>query len=132
MPRFPPPTPTLVGIEFHDSSGITVLLTARNLAIEQQGDIVLESVPATTARILRVIGLDRDFTIRSAASAIPQAHVHTLPPRTAVQWQPTPRRGNHRHPKWPGAAPTGRTGRQRTQLLCRTPGFLRSASRGRV
>ncbi|MFD6888048.1 STAS domain-containing protein [Streptomyces sp. NPDC059957] len=59
----------LAGLSSCDSSGITALLAARNLAIEQEGDIVLASVPANTTRILRIIGLDRVFTIHPAANA---------------------------------------------------------------
>ncbi|MEU1076121.1 MULTISPECIES: STAS domain-containing protein [unclassified Streptomyces] len=53
----------LGGLQFCDSSGITALLAARNLAIEQGGDIALAAVPANTARILAIVGLDRVFTI---------------------------------------------------------------------
>ncbi|MFC8132456.1 STAS domain-containing protein [Streptomyces sp. NPDC057302] len=59
----------LAGLDFCDSSGITVLLAARNLAIEQGGTIALAAIPASTARILRVMGLDRVFTIHSDTSA---------------------------------------------------------------
>ncbi|WP_406391528.1 STAS domain-containing protein [Streptomyces sp. NBC_00887] len=52
----------LTGLEFMDSSGITALLAARNLATEQSGDMALTAVPANTARILRIVGLDRVFT----------------------------------------------------------------------
>ncbi|MET7756096.1 STAS domain-containing protein [Streptomyces sp. NPDC005389] len=53
----------LDGLAFCDSSGITALLATRNLAIEQGGDIALAAVPANTARILTMVGLDRVFTI---------------------------------------------------------------------
>ncbi|MCM2425035.1 STAS domain-containing protein [Streptomyces sp. RKAG337] len=53
----------LAGLEFCDSSGITTLLAARNLAMEQSSGIALAAVPANTARILRIVGLDRVFTI---------------------------------------------------------------------
>ncbi|MFD3733716.1 STAS domain-containing protein [Streptomyces sp. NPDC058632] len=53
----------LAGLEFCDSSGITALLVARNRATEQSGDIALAAVPANTARILRISGLDRVFTL---------------------------------------------------------------------
>ncbi|WP_329206594.1 STAS domain-containing protein [Streptomyces sp. NBC_00683] len=52
----------LTGLQFVDSSGITALLAARNLVMEQGGDIALAAVPANTARILRIVGLDRVFT----------------------------------------------------------------------
>ncbi|WP_329043015.1 STAS domain-containing protein [Streptomyces sp. NBC_00178] len=53
----------LAALEFCDSSGISALLTARNLANEHGAGIALASVPANTARILRIVGLDRVFTI---------------------------------------------------------------------
>ncbi|MFF5922657.1 STAS domain-containing protein [Streptomyces flavochromogenes] len=58
----------LGGLEFCDSSGITALLATRNLAIEQSGDIALAAVPANTARILALVGLDRVFTIHPDTS----------------------------------------------------------------
>ncbi|MFI6587754.1 STAS domain-containing protein [Embleya sp. NPDC050493] len=59
----------LAGLRFCDSSGITVLLAARNLAIEQDGGLALAAVPDNTARILRIVGLDRVFTIHPHAPA---------------------------------------------------------------
>ncbi|MEU8674879.1 STAS domain-containing protein [Streptomyces sp. NPDC048560] len=59
----------LAGLEFCDSSGITAFLAARNLAMEQGGDMALAAVPANTARILRIVGLDRVFTLRAGPSA---------------------------------------------------------------
>ncbi|MFD4233354.1 STAS domain-containing protein [Streptomyces sp. NPDC058542] len=58
----------LAGLNFCDSSGINALLSARNLTIEQGGHIALAAVPANTARILRVVGLDRVFTIHLDAA----------------------------------------------------------------
>ncbi|WP_326673031.1 MULTISPECIES: STAS domain-containing protein [unclassified Streptomyces] len=72
----------LAGLEFCDSSGITALLAARNLATEKSGDIALAAVPANTARILRIIGLDRVFTLHP-----------DLPTATA----PTPQGADHRN-----------------------------------
>ncbi|MGW6275481.1 STAS domain-containing protein [Streptomyces sp. NPDC055060] len=59
----------LAGLEFCDSSGISALLTARNLAIERDGTIALAAVPANTARILRIVGLDRVFSIYPDSAA---------------------------------------------------------------
>ncbi|MFI6338887.1 STAS domain-containing protein [Streptomyces sp. NPDC050535] len=59
----------LAGLQFCDSSGISTLLAARSLAIEQGADIALASVPANTARILGIVGLDRVFTIHPDAAA---------------------------------------------------------------
>ncbi|MGW6009168.1 STAS domain-containing protein [Streptomyces sp. NPDC055210] len=53
----------LAALRFCDSSGISALLSARNLAIEYGGRIALAAVPATTARILRITGLDQVFPI---------------------------------------------------------------------
>ncbi|WP_339134919.1 STAS domain-containing protein [Streptomyces sp. f51] len=58
----------LAGLEFCDSSGITTLLAARNLAAERGGDMALAAVPANTARILSIIGLDRVFIIHPDAA----------------------------------------------------------------
>ncbi|MGW5733284.1 MULTISPECIES: STAS domain-containing protein [Streptomyces] len=68
----------LAGLEFCDSSGISALLTARNLAIERDGTIALAAVPANTARILRIVGLDRVFSIYpdSAAATAGDAATH--------------------------------------------------------
>ncbi|MFF1832989.1 STAS domain-containing protein [Streptomyces sp. NPDC058231] len=55
----------LAGMEFCDSSGIAALLAARNLATEQSAGIALTAVPANTVRILRLVGLDRVFTLHS-------------------------------------------------------------------
>ncbi|MFD9479639.1 STAS domain-containing protein [Streptomyces nojiriensis] len=50
-------------IQFCDSSGITALIVARNHAVAAQADIALAAVPDNTIRILRIVGLDRVFTI---------------------------------------------------------------------
>ncbi|CAM5669838.1 anti-sigma factor antagonist [Streptomyces avidinii] len=53
----------LARIQFCDSSGITALLVARNRAVTARADIALAAVPGHTARILRIVGLDRVFPI---------------------------------------------------------------------
>ncbi|MFG2988295.1 STAS domain-containing protein [Streptomyces sp. NPDC048257] len=53
-------------IRFCDSSGITALLVARNHAVAAHADIALVAVPDNTLRILRIVGLDRVFTIHPA------------------------------------------------------------------
>ncbi|WP_052488523.1 STAS domain-containing protein [Streptomyces sp. 150FB] len=68
----------LAGLNFCDSSGITSLLAARNLAIERSSDIALAAVPDNTARILRVVGLDRVFTIHPDASAATTVELHRV------------------------------------------------------
>ncbi|WP_327064383.1 STAS domain-containing protein [Kitasatospora sp. NBC_01250] len=59
----------LTQLEFCDSSGITALLAARNLAAEQGADMALAAVPANTIRILHIVGLDRVFTLHPDISA---------------------------------------------------------------
>ncbi|MCX4751030.1 STAS domain-containing protein [Kitasatospora sp. NBC_01287] len=59
----------LGGLDFCDSSGITALLAARNIAAERGADIALAAVPANPARILRIVGLDQVFTIHPDADA---------------------------------------------------------------
>ncbi|MET9608236.1 STAS domain-containing protein [Streptomyces sp. NPDC006512] len=58
----------MAGLEFCDSSGITTMLAARNLATEQGARIALAAVPANTLRVLRIVGLDRVFTIHPDTS----------------------------------------------------------------
>ncbi|MET9399015.1 STAS domain-containing protein [Kitasatospora sp. NPDC002965] len=53
----------LARLDFCDSSGITVLLAARNVAVGHGARIALAAVPSNTARILGIVGLDRVFTI---------------------------------------------------------------------
>ncbi|GAB3960077.1 STAS domain-containing protein [Streptomyces sparsus] len=58
----------LAGLEFCDSSGITAFLVARNRAGAAGADVVLAEVPPNTARVLRIVGLDQVFTMRTAAA----------------------------------------------------------------
>ncbi|MGQ4335066.1 STAS domain-containing protein [Streptomyces hayashii] len=53
----------LAGMEFCDSSGISALIAARNLAHAARADVALAAVPAPTLRVLRVVGLDQIFTL---------------------------------------------------------------------
>ncbi|MGW7319053.1 STAS domain-containing protein [Streptomyces sp. NPDC054854] len=59
----------LAGLDFCDSSGITTLVGALNLATEQRAGIALAAVPVNTSRILRIVGLDRVFTIHPNTEA---------------------------------------------------------------
>ncbi|MYR57428.1 anti-sigma factor antagonist [Streptomyces sp. SID625] len=59
----------LAGLDFCDSSGISALISARSLAAEQGAGVVLAAVPANTARILGIVGLDRVFTIHDSVAA---------------------------------------------------------------
>ncbi|MFE9680514.1 STAS domain-containing protein [Streptomyces sp. NPDC002701] len=56
-------------LEFCDSTGISVLLAARQRAQGAGAEAVLVDVPADTLRILRIVGLDQVFTFRSDDSA---------------------------------------------------------------
>ncbi|MFH9132757.1 STAS domain-containing protein [Streptomyces sp. NPDC017524] len=58
----------LAGLDFCDSSGISALLSARSAAIENGGHIALAAVPANTARILRIVGLDQVFALHPDAA----------------------------------------------------------------
>ncbi|MEJ8632224.1 STAS domain-containing protein [Streptomyces sp. MS2.AVA.5] len=64
----------LAGLQFCDSSGITALLVARNLAHEHSADIALAAVPANTLRILGIVGLDQVFTIHPDAPTATTRH----------------------------------------------------------
>ncbi|MFD9489328.1 STAS domain-containing protein [Streptomyces sp. NPDC059991] len=63
----------LAGMEFCDSSGVTALIAARNLAHAARADIALAAVPAHTLRVLSVIGLDQIFPI------LPDSYATTRP-----------------------------------------------------
>ncbi|WP_392895515.1 STAS domain-containing protein [Streptomyces sp. LN699] len=58
----------LAGLDYCDSSGITTLLAARNLTIQQNSHLALTAVPDNTARILHIVGLDQIFTIHPDTS----------------------------------------------------------------
>ncbi|MFD5199106.1 STAS domain-containing protein [Streptomyces sp. NPDC058375] len=58
----------LTGLDFCDSSGISALLSARSLAVEHNGQIALAAVPAKTARVLSIVGLDKVFAIHPDAA----------------------------------------------------------------
>ncbi|WP_069173670.1 STAS domain-containing protein [Streptomyces griseus] len=63
----------LARLDFCDSSGISALISARNLATEQGAGIALAAVPANTARILGIVGLDRVFPIHDDVAAVTAA-----------------------------------------------------------
>lgn len=62
----------LAGLEFCDSSGLTALIAARNLALAARADIALAAVPARTLRVLSVMGLDRIIPILPGSHAAAQ------------------------------------------------------------
>ncbi|MFE4602125.1 STAS domain-containing protein [Kitasatospora indigofera] len=51
----------LTGLTFCDSTGITLLLAARNHAVGHQAHIALAGVPAQVARIFDITGLSQVF-----------------------------------------------------------------------
>ncbi|WP_328535337.1 STAS domain-containing protein [Streptomyces sp. NBC_00344] len=63
----------LTGLAFCDSSGIGLLIAARNTALAARAGIALASVPEHVARVFRITGLDRVFathlTARDATEA---------------------------------------------------------------
>ncbi|MER7661672.1 MULTISPECIES: STAS domain-containing protein [unclassified Streptomyces] len=66
----------LTDLTFCDSSGITVLLAARNHVLAAQAGIALSAVPDRVRRIFRILGLDEVFatypTVEDAVAAWPQ------------------------------------------------------------
>ncbi|MFD7231100.1 STAS domain-containing protein [Streptomyces sp. NPDC059881] len=56
-------------LTFCDSSGITVLIAARNHALQAEADIALAAVPDHVSRIFRTVGLEQVFTIHPDARA---------------------------------------------------------------
>ncbi|WP_033221423.1 STAS domain-containing protein [Streptomyces virginiae] len=59
----------LRGLTFCDSSGITVLIAARNHALAARASIALAAVPERVVRILRIVGLDQVFPVHPTAQA---------------------------------------------------------------
>ncbi|MFJ7419078.1 STAS domain-containing protein [Streptomyces uncialis] len=69
----------LGSLTFCDSTGITVLLAARNHALAAQATIALAAVPDRVSRIFRIVGLDQVFPTHPTAEDAEAA------------WRPTPR-----------------------------------------
>jgi anti-anti-sigma factor len=69
----------LTGITFCDSSGMTVLIAARNHALAAGADITLAAVPDRVSRMLHIIGLDQVFPTHPTAQAAAAAWI---PPTT--------------------------------------------------
>lgn len=59
----------LEGMDFCDSSGLTALIAARNLAHAARADVALVAVPTNTLRVLRVVGLDQLFPLHPDSDA---------------------------------------------------------------
>ncbi|MFF3617019.1 STAS domain-containing protein [Streptomyces sp. NPDC002580] len=62
----------LGGMDFCDSSGISAMIAARNLAHAAQADIALAAAPAHTQRVLRIVGLDRVLPVHPDIDAATQ------------------------------------------------------------
>ncbi|WP_405550499.1 STAS domain-containing protein [Streptomyces sp. NBC_01171] len=58
----------LSDLEYCDSTGLTVLLAARQRAQTAGADMALAAVPADTLRILNITGLDQIFTIHPGSA----------------------------------------------------------------
>ncbi|MFF3214255.1 STAS domain-containing protein [Streptomyces sp. NPDC002886] len=63
----------LTAITFCDSSGITVLIAARNHALAADAAVALAAVPERVARIFRIVGLDQVFPTYPTSQAAEQA-----------------------------------------------------------
>ncbi|WP_328498590.1 STAS domain-containing protein [Streptomyces sp. NBC_00414] len=59
----------LGGLTFCDSSGITVLIAARNHALAAGAGIALAAVPELVSRIFRMVGLDQVFAVHPTVKA---------------------------------------------------------------
>jgi anti-anti-sigma factor len=69
----------LTGITFCDSSGMTVLIAARNHALAAQADIALAAVPDRVSRMLHIVGLDQVFRTHPTAQAAAAAWTPPTP-----------------------------------------------------
>lgn len=69
----------LEGVTFCDSTGITVLIAARNHALAADAAIALAAVPDRVSRIVRMVGLEQVFPLHATAQAAEAA------------WRPTRR-----------------------------------------
>ncbi|MGC5562365.1 STAS domain-containing protein [Streptomyces sp. FR-108] len=59
----------LGGVTFCDSSGITVIIAARNHALAAGAGIALAAVPDSVSRIFRIVGLDQVFPLHPTVLA---------------------------------------------------------------
>jgi anti-sigma B factor antagonist len=59
----------LAQLTFCDSSGITVLIAARNHALAAQATVVLSAVPERVTHILHMVGLEQAFATYPTAQA---------------------------------------------------------------
>jgi anti-anti-sigma factor len=59
----------LARLTFCDSSGITVLIAARNHALAADASVVLVAVPDSVSRTFRMVGLEQVFSIQPTSQA---------------------------------------------------------------
>ncbi|MFF3410565.1 STAS domain-containing protein [Streptomyces sp. NPDC002742] len=67
-------------LTFCDSTGITVLIAARNHALAAGASVVLTAVPDSVIRTFRLVGLERVFSIQPTSQAAAAAWNRSLPP----------------------------------------------------
>ncbi|GAA3730610.1 anti-sigma B factor antagonist [Spinactinospora alkalitolerans] len=61
------------GVEFCDSTGMNVLLSAMKRSREKEGDLELVAPRPAVMKILQITGLDGVFTIHESTDAVPVA-----------------------------------------------------------
>ncbi|RKE05128.1 STAS domain-containing protein [Streptomyces sp. TLI_171] len=66
-------TVDLAALTFCDSSGITVLIAARNYALAAHATIALVAVPDMVSRMFAIVGLDKVFPVHPTAHAAESA-----------------------------------------------------------
>lgn len=59
----------LGGLTFCDSTGLTILIAARNIALAAHSTIVLTAVPDRVSRILGIVGLDQVLPTQPSVQA---------------------------------------------------------------
>ncbi|MET8100536.1 STAS domain-containing protein [Streptomyces sp. NPDC005236] len=69
----------LGGMDFCDSSGISAMIAAHNLAHAAHANIALAAVPAHTQRVLRIVGLDQVLPIHPDSNAATQPLSSSVP-----------------------------------------------------
>ncbi|GAB3497378.1 anti-sigma factor antagonist BldG [Nocardiopsis coralliicola] len=66
-------------VEFCDSTGMSVLLSAMKRAREKEGDLVLVAPRPAVMKILEITGLDAVFTILDSIDGLPLAASPSAP-----------------------------------------------------
>ncbi|MFJ6837116.1 STAS domain-containing protein [Streptomyces sp. NPDC091209] len=67
-------------LTFCDSTGITVLIAARNHALAADASVVLTAVPERVSRTFRLVGLQDVFSMQPTSQAAAAAWTQPLPP----------------------------------------------------